>query len=132
MPAPKNNTNALKWTKEKSLSFLKEALAILKEDKEILFLGSLAVKQNTYRQFYHYILERFSDVEFDTIKKEIDSIIETRLYEAALKNKVNAAVAIFGLKNNHKWKDKREQEVILPDLKNITPLTFYKNEENEN
>ena len=87
---------------------MKEALKTLKNDKEIMFIGSLAVKQSTYREIYAYLLNKFTDVEFHTIKKEIDSIIETRLFNSALNNDVNPAVAIFGLKNNHKWKDKFE------------------------
>lgn len=121
MPAPKGNNNAELWTEDKSLKFMKEALKTLKNDKEIMFIGSLAVKQSTYRQIYQYITDKFKGVEFNTIKKEINNIIETRLFESALTNSVNSTVAIFGLKNNHKWKDKFEFEGNTKTEINLTP-----------
>jgi hypothetical protein len=99
-----------KYTEKESLQFFKDSLKKLKEEEDIVFIGTLATKMNTYRDIYTYLLKKFDkkNYEFSTIKKNIDRIIESRLYEKAFLNKGNATMAIFGLKNNHNWKDKTE------------------------
>jgi hypothetical protein len=62
----------------------------------------------------------------DAIKK-IEGELENRLYKLALANKVNAAVAIFGLKNNFNWKDK--QEITGADGKDLIPARTLTKEE---
>ena len=112
MAAPKGNNYNEVWPIEKAKDFLLKALKKLREDKEIYFIGTLAVNMNSYKTIFSYLVDKYKekDKDFVTIKKEIDSIIEERLYSSAIKNKVNTAMAIFGLKNNHDWKDKSELE----------------------
>ena len=54
-------------------------------------------------------------------KKKIDGILANKLSKFALANKVNATMAIFCLKCNHKWNDKiAEQENENPQKINIS------------
>lgn len=62
----------------------------------------------------------------DTIRK-IENELENRTYKLALANKVNSAVAIFGLKNNYNWKDK--QEITGADGKDLIPARTLTKEE---
>ena len=113
MAAEKGNKYAEKWNKENALQLLKDALNTLIKDKDIMYIGELAEKQSTYHHVYTYIVDKFGKENkvFSTIKKKIDNIIETRLFKEALKNNVNPTVAIFGLKNNYNWRDKRDIDV---------------------
>lgn len=111
MPAPKGNTNAEKWTRA---IVLKEVEAILVEAKKpsCLWIGSAMAKRELYRDIWAYWKEKFKDdkVVFRTIKR-VDQIFENRLFEKAAKGDVNTTIAIFGLKNNHNWRDKTEQDI---------------------
>jgi hypothetical protein len=71
-----------------------------------LFLG-----KDYSRQRFSEWANKFTDVPeiSDTIKK-IDEICETRLFSGALSGDHIPSVAIFGLKNNHGWKDRTEVE----------------------
>jgi hypothetical protein len=112
MAAKKGNKYHEKYTEKESLEFFKASLKKIQDEEDIVFIGTLATRMNTYRDIYTYLLKKFDkqNNEFRTIKKNIDSIIEQRLYQKAFQNKGNATMAIFGLKNNHGWKDKTEVE----------------------
>lgn len=122
MPAPKGNKYNEIWSEKKALVFMNDSLRELINDSEIMYIGTLAIRMNQYRDLYMYLVDKFEkkNKDFRTIKNKIDSIIETRLFDAALKNKVNSTVAIFGLKNNHDWRDKTEHInkniEVTPDL----------------
>lgn len=124
MPAPKNNKYNERWTERKSIEFFKKSLELLKHDKSIVFIGSLAVAMDSYKEIYTYLTNKFGEKnkDFLTIKKEIDSIIESRLFSGALNNDLNSTVSIFGLKNNHGWKDKTESDVNMNTSVNIIDL----------
>lgn len=108
MPAKKGNKYAEKWTKTEVLAMLAK---IEKEAKKpsCLWLGSALVKVGLYKDIWVYWSEKFrSDQDvFRTIKR-IDQIFEDRLYSRAAKGDINATMAVFGLKNNHYWTDRRE------------------------
>jgi hypothetical protein len=108
MAAPKGNKYNEKYDYKTAKAFFEDSLKKVKSDKQICYIGSLATKMNTYRQLYDYLLDRFKDL--DTIKKEIDGILESRVAEKAMNNEVNSTFAIFMMKNNHGWKDKQESE----------------------
>ena len=112
MAAPKGNTYAEKWTEKEAKSFFDDALALIEEKKEVLFIGTIANELGVDRHTFDYLIGKFPEKKvFATIKKKIQSIIESRTYEKALGGNLNATMAIFGLKNNHGWKDRTEQDV---------------------
>ena len=108
MPAKKGNTYAEKWTKAEVLKALKQIQAEAQRPT-CTWLGTALVRVGLYREIWTYWKEKFAkDIEvFQTIKN-IDTIFEERLFSKALRGEANATVAIFGLKNNHGWKDRQE------------------------
>lgn len=111
MPAPKGNKNAETWTREAVIEQLAKIEAEAKKPS-CLWLGSALVKVGLYRELWSYWSEKFKgdDVVFQTIKR-IDQYFEDRLFAKAAKGDLNATIAIFGLKNNHGWTDKKDVDV---------------------
>jgi len=110
MPAKKGNTYAEKYDLETARGFFKDSLEMLKGSDDITFIGTLAVRMNTYRDLYYHLLDRFDDEELHTYKSKIDSILESRVVNLAMSGKANATFSIFMMKNNHGWRDKQEHE----------------------
>jgi hypothetical protein len=104
--APKGNKNNEKYDYQTAKKFFEDSLELLNNDPSILYIGTLAVRMGIYRQLYDYLLDRFIDL--DTIKKRIDTILESRVVERTMNNEVNATFSIFMMKNNHGWSDKHE------------------------
>ena len=123
MPAPKGNDYAEKWTREAVLDALSE-IESEAQQKTCLWLGSALVKTGLYRAVWAYWKEKFTDDDevFETIKK-VEQIFEDRLFSMALKGDANPTIAIFGLKNNHDWKDKTEQDLNV--IRNSLPNVSY-------
>ena len=107
MAAPKGNQYPLKWTLEKTHEFFDNVLAILEEDNNIHTLGGAALKAGQYEQLITYLEGVYPDEVFESIKKARE-IVKGRLIQDGLGNKVNNAMAIFVLKNNHGMADKQE------------------------
>lgn len=98
-----------KWTDERI-----EALAA---DIEAWYADNDAYLWGVYMTKHKLPLEyisRFSSVNstFRQTIKRVEALQEQRLVEQAMRNKANAAVAIFVLKNKHGYADKQEQRVI--------------------
>ena len=108
MAGTKGNTNAEKWTRYTVLEMLKKIEAEAKKPT-CAWLGSALVKVGLYKQVWAYWKDIFKDdkIVFEPIKK-IEQIFEDRLFEKALKGEYNQTMAIFGLKNNHEWRDRKE------------------------
>lgn len=108
MPAHKGNTTAEKWTVETVLPLLEKIESYAKKPS-CMYIGSALVKVDLYKDIWRHWKNKFSDND-DVLRtiKRIEQIFENKLFEKALTGKVNATVAIFGLKNNHKWRDKHE------------------------
>lgn len=113
MAGSKGNKNAEKWTVAEVKKKLAEIEAEAKKPT-CLWLGSALVRVGLYRDIWAYWSEKFEkdEIVFRTIK-QIEQIFEDRLFDKAAKGDLVASVAIFGLKNNHGWKDKSEQEVTI-------------------
>lgn len=111
MPAKKGNTYAEKWTKETVLPILEEIEELARDDSEKapLYLGGALAQVHLYSEIWSYWKEKFSNEEevFQSIKK-IEQLFEQKIYEGALKGDLVASVSIFGLKNNHGWKDQSQ------------------------
>lgn len=119
------NTNAEKWTEATVNEKLIEAYDLLQKEFDINYIGTLLVRLNLNKDTWAYWKKKFAENEFVFITiKTIEDFIESRLFERALNNKVNPAVAIFGLKNNYNWKDKQETEITGKDG---APLGFTVN-----
>lgn len=111
MAAEKGNTYAEKWTKETVMPLLEriEDLARSSDEGAPLYLGGALAEVHLYRDVWAYWKEKFESDEqvFRSIKK-IEQLFEQKIYEGALKGDLVASVSIFGLKNNHSWKDQSQ------------------------
>ena len=118
------NKEAEKWTKEVAESFLLQALELSKNE---ITLTNICNTLGVYTFVFDYLVNKFAD--FAPIKKEILTQIENNTYQRALNSEINATVAIFGLKNNHGWKDKTEvEQTTKVSYMNKPPLEFFETE----
>lgn len=110
-----------KWTAEKVTEVVQQIDKMVKNKPEIIFIGEVFENLPYYRQLWSEWACNFKDNEFisDTIKK-VDSILEGRVASGAMRNKLNASMSIFNLKNNYGWKDefhnKNEDTVRITDM----------------
>lgn len=117
------NANAEKWTEETVMPILDRIKEIANQD-DCLWLGSALVQVDLYKQLWSDWSKKFADNKTvsESIKK-IDQIFEDKLFTKALKGSVNGTVAIFGLKNNHDWKDKTEIDQTIKSTVAFADLT---------
>ncbi len=120
MAAKQGNKYAQKWDKANVTGYLTNIEAEAKKDT-CLWLGTALVDVGLYRDVWAYwkkIFKKDEDV-FRTIKR-IEQIFENKLFVGGLKNELNPTLAIFGLKNNHEWRDKHETDLTSAG-KSIAP-----------
>ncbi len=106
MAAKKGNKYNERWTIEASTELFDKALTLAKDGA--ITLTDIANELDVYTDVFEYICNKHKD--FSPIKKRILSQIENNTYKGALNGDYIPSVAIFGLKNNHGWKDKTEVE----------------------
>ena len=122
MGGPVGNKHAEKYTEKMVEEIFQKSLEELQSNRNIIYLGELAEIMDLYSDWYKHQLYRLKDNKvLPTLKEKIDSLLATRLFTLAAWNRVNPTIAIFGLKNNHGWKDKQEQEVYGKDGKDLIP-----------
>jgi len=111
--------NAHKWTEER----VSEHLIEIHHDAfqgDVMYLGRALVRQGLYPEVWSYWKKIFvKNGNIIEAMLQIEAIFEARLFEGALKKDVSPWVAIFGLKNNHKWCDKHEPE---PEERKGSPM----------
>jgi hypothetical protein len=129
MAAPKGNKNAEIWTIEEALKYSEIVLDYVISNDDCVSIQEAACNTGQYNEILIYLGNKF-EIDFHAIKKA-NSIIEQRIYKKALQNKYNSTIAIFGLKNNHGWKDKHEIEQKT-EITSIPPLKWFENESESN
>lgn len=102
--APKENTNAEKWTIEDAELFCNNVLKYIEDNKRCRSLSEAAVECGEYEELISYLCNKFGIV-FKSIKKAKD-IVKNRLVNQGLDGDANPTMAIFILKNNHNMKDR--------------------------
>lgn len=115
MQNQKQIPNALKWTEEIVLEHLAAIKKSATEDETVTYLGKALVRQGLYAQVWSYWAKIFE--KNDAIMEEmmcIESIFEVRLFEGGLRKEYASWIAIFGLKNNHRWCEKQEEPETQP------------------
>ncbi len=117
------NKYAEKWTAEAVKENLK--LIELEAGKEgVSYLGSALSQLRITRRAWSYWKKKFADHEAIMEHMElIEGKFEVKLFEAAMSSKMSAAVAIFGLKNNHHWSDKPVAEQAVAEKPARRPIT---------
>lgn len=103
MAAPKENTNAEKWTLEESEKFMNEALELSK-NKDYDFVGEIAKELNQYHHLFSYLRDKFPELKSQY--KKIYSNCEANCFFNGKKQNITPSMAIMNLKSNHQWTDR--------------------------
>lgn len=113
MAAAKGNKYHQEWTNDSALEFMESALKLVEENKDIMFLGTIAARMHKEKNVFTYLVRRHGKEcgAIKNIRDIINTIIEARLAENGLAGNTNPALTIFCLKNNYGWKDKVHNEV---------------------
>jgi hypothetical protein len=114
MIPPKRIPNAEKWTAEAVTERLQQ-IKIDAMNEEVTYLGNALIRQGLYTHIWRYWRRKFADHEDITeLMLHIESIFEVKLFEGALRKEFAPWIAVFGLKNNHHWREKEEAEANEP------------------
>ena len=103
MAAPKENTNAEKWSIEEADLFMSEALE-LSRDRDYDFIGELARDLNQYHHLFLYLKDKFP--ELTNTYNKIKSNCEANCFFNGKKQNIVPSLAIMNLKSNHNWTDR--------------------------
>lgn len=111
MPAPTANTNASKWTREKTNHVL-DQIEIIAADDHIFTLTQALLKLKYYKQLWSY-LKKTWELDADIMDRiyYIEQIFINKLEEAALFKKLNPSACFFILKHNYGYNTKGENEL---------------------
>lgn len=115
------------WTLEQSSDFLDKAIEISKK-KEYDFIGEVARQQNSYKEVYNYIVDKFPQLKHKLI--QIKSNCERNCFYNGKNGDIIPSLAIMNLKSNHGWTDRVDtttKDEKLP-TNNTTVISFFKPE----
>ena len=124
--APKENTNAEKWTIEQANELFDKALD-LSLQKEYDFIGEVARDLGTYRDIFIYLSKRFPELKDK--HSLILSNLEANCFTHTKKGDINTAVGIVNLKSNYNWTDRQQTDVTTngKDLNTNPTIVFVDN-----
>jgi hypothetical protein len=105
MAAPKNNTNAEKWTLEKAIDLFEKSIDLSK-DPTYDFLGEIAKELETYIDVYDYLTDKFPELK--EYKKRLMRNCEANCFSNSKKGNIVSAIGIVNLKSNHGWTDRQQ------------------------
>ena len=107
----KKITKPIKYTKQFIFAEIPAILEEIENNKSIIYLGEVFEKKAySFRRFSEWG-KKYEDSKkiSDTIAK-IKEILESRINVRALKGNLNVTMAVFNLKNNYNWVDKKQFE----------------------
>jgi len=80
----------------------------LQEDHTIVFIGqSLANRGISYKKWSQFRQSQANNLELMQAMDRIETVLEHRIVNGALSNKLNTTMAIFLLKNKYQWRDSK-------------------------
>lgn len=128
--APKENTNAEKWTIEQANELFDKALD-LSLQKEYDFIGEVARDLGTYREIFTYLVDKFPQLKES--HKLILSNLEANCFSHTKKGDINTAVGIVNLKSNYNWTDRQQTDVTTngKDLNTNPTIVFIDNNDED-
>lgn len=125
------NKNAEKWDLERTEMFFDDILKHVQNNKKCRSLAEACVEVGEYEDLMNYLLNKYSDTVFRSIKKAKD-IVKTRLVNQGLDGEANPTMAIFILKNNHQMTDKQQTDITTngKDVNTAPVIKFVDSEDN--
>lgn len=129
--APEGNTNAEKWDLVRTEMFFDDILKHVQSNPECRSLSEAVVEIGEYEELISYLLNKYNDVVFKSIKKAKD-IVKNRLVKQGLDGEANPTMAIFILKNNHNFTDKQQTDITTngKDVNTSPVIKFVDSDEN--
>ena len=101
--------NAQKWNKENVYTHLVRMEQDARKP-ETMYLVNALNNEGLYKDIWRYWKRTFAkDDDIIEIMLRIESLFEAKLFVGGLKKELAPTLAIFGLKNNHKWQEKYSQ-----------------------
>ena len=123
MAAPKGNKYGQRYSLKEAEKIFIETLEFVRENSEdCLCMQDAVIHSGIPSRTFYYLVEKYEVLQH--IKKDINELLISRINKNALKSKYNVAASIWRMKQLGE-KDKSEQILKTPDLKNITPFSFY-------
>jgi hypothetical protein len=121
MKAIRKVPNAEKWTEMYTLSILYDIRKRARSN-DTLYLGRVLAEMGYYAHLWCYWKRKWKDKDdIMDIMYNIEAIFEAKLYEAALNNRVNARIAMMGLRRNHGWKEEESAYEPEPEPEEAKP-----------
>jgi hypothetical protein len=112
MAAPKNNTNAKKWTANKVWYQVSKVYKATKNPKE-LFLGQVLERLGLYKDIWAYWKRKYAANERIMYQMElIEQGFEVNVFKAGMEGRLPEKLAILILKNVYGWRDNPKEEEI--------------------
>jgi hypothetical protein len=106
--APKDNTNAEKWTEEKATELLQKAVD-LSYNTDYDFIGEIAKELKTYIDVFDYLVEKFPHLK--KLKNQMKRNCEANCFSNIKRENINTGAGIMNLKSNHGWTDRVQNDV---------------------
>jgi len=127
--APDGNTNAEKWDLLTTEMLFDDVLKYIQKTPKCRSLSEAIVEVGEYEELISYLLNKYPNVVFKSIKKAKD-IVKNRLVQQGLDGDANATMAIFILKNNHNFTDKQQTDVTTngKEISNNPIIQFIDND----
>lgn len=124
--APKENTNAEKWSLDEASSFFDVAIDMAEHsDREYDFIGEIARDLNTYKEIFSYLSDKFKDLK--PMHKRLLSAVEANCFYNGKKQNIVPSMAIMNLKSNHGWTDRVDNTgTSTVNHKGMSPIQFVK------
>ncbi len=113
MSAPTGNTNATRWTREKTIALLGQIEAIATDEFSIILtLSQALLRVRCYKQLWSYWKKKWENDEevMDQIYY-IEQVFINKLEEGALFKRMNASTCHFILRHNYGYNTKGETEL---------------------
>jgi hypothetical protein len=117
MAAPKENTNAEKWTLKEATKFMELALKTAQK-KDFDFIGEVANELDTYREVFVYLSDKYKPCK--TLYKRLQQKCEANCFSHGKTGDIVPSLAIMNLKSNHGWTDRVDTTTKGESVKSVT------------
>ena len=145
MSAPKENTNALKYTLEDAKNIFQKAIELSKKKSDYVvsgqkikgyeyhFIGEVATSEelDTYTDVFLYLKNSFKECE--ELYNKLKNRLEANCFYNSKKGNINTAIGIVNLKSNHGWTDRQQTDVTTngKELNNAPIIQFIDTEDGD-
>ena len=114
-----NNKNAEKWTIDEAVKFFDLAIEFSYK-LEYDFIGEVAKDLNQDKGVFDYLVEKFPDSGFKSLKRRIKNNCEVNCFRNGKKGDIVPSLAIMNLKSNHGWTDRVDTTTKGKEISSVT------------